>query len=55
MQYTIIIIICNNNNNIRTFFDLQVANFPSKLRFEANLFRDDSQSTEQVKARDDFL
>ena len=39
----------NNNNNNRTFFNLQVAHSPpppSKLRFEANLFREDSQSTE---------
>ena len=36
----------NNNNNNRAFFDLQVANTPSKLRFEANLSREDSQSTE---------
>ena len=34
------------NNNNKTFFELQVANSPSKLRFEANLFREDSQSTE---------
>ena len=33
----------NNNNNNKTFFDLQVANSPSKLRFEANLSRKDSQ------------
>ena len=38
--------ICNNNNNNRTFFDLQVANSHSKLRFEANLSRENSQSTE---------
>ena len=36
----------NNNNNNRTFFDLQVPNSPSKLRFEANLSREDSQITE---------
>ena len=29
----------SNNNDNRKFFDLQVANFPSKLRFLANLFR----------------
>ena len=34
------------NNNNRTFVDSQVANSPSKLRFEANLSREDSQSTE---------
>ena len=34
----------NNNNNNRIFSDLQVANSSSKLRFEANLPREDSQS-----------
>ena len=36
------------------FFDLQAANSPSKLRLEANLSREDSQSTKQSKAKEDF-
>ena len=35
----------NNNNNNRKFFYLQVADSPSKLRFEANLCGGDSQCT----------
>ena len=42
----------NNNNDNRTFFYLQVVNSSSKLRFEAKLFREDSQSTEH---RNDFF
>ena len=33
------IYIYNNNNNNKHFFNLQVANSPSRLRFEANLSR----------------
>ena len=49
------------NYNNRTFFDLQVANSPGKLRFEANLSREDSQSTEHsqkpemISCREDSL
>ena len=35
---------CNNNN--KHFFNLQVANSPSRLRFEANLSRESSECTE---------
>ena len=43
-----IIWICNNNNNNNNkhFFNLQVANSPSRLRFEANLSRESSECTE---------
>ena len=37
--------IINNNNNNKHFFNLQVANFPSRLRFEANLSRESSECT----------
>ena len=37
-------IIINNNN--KHFFNLQVANSPSRLRFEANLSRESSECTE---------
>ena len=40
------IIINNNNNNNKHFFNLQVANSPSRLRFEANLSRESSECTE---------
>ena len=49
------------NNNNKTFFDLQVANSPSKLRFEANLSRKDShskehsQKPEMISYREDSL
>ena len=49
------------SHNNKTFCDLQVANSPSKLRFEANLSREDSQSTEysqkpeMISYRDDSL
>ena len=36
----------NNNNNNKHFFNLQVANSPSRLRFEANLYRESSECTE---------
>ena len=36
---------CNNNNN-KHFSYLQVANSPSRLRFEANLSRESSECTE---------
>ena len=39
----------NNNNNNGTCFDLQFVNSPIKLRFEANLSRENSQCTEQLK------
>ena len=35
-----------NNNNNKHFFNLQVANSPSRLRFEANLSRESSECTE---------
>ena len=35
-----------NNNNNKHFFNLQVANSPSRLRFEANLSRQSSECTE---------
>ena len=38
--------IYNNNNNNKHFFNLQVANSPSRLRFEANLSRESSECTE---------
>ena len=34
------------NNNNKHFFNLQVANSPSRLRFEANLSRESSECTE---------
>ena len=34
------------NNNNKHFFNLQVANSPSRLRFEANLSRGRGESTE---------
>ena len=43
------------------FFDLHVANSPSKLKFEANLSREDSQSAkhsqkpERISEREDSL
>ena len=37
--------LCYNNNN-KHFFNLQVANSPSRLRFEANLSRESSECTE---------
>ena len=37
---------CENNNNNKHFFNLQVANSPSRLRFEANLSRESSECTE---------
>ena len=33
-------------NNNKHFFNLQVANSPSRLRFEANLSRESSECTE---------
>ena len=36
----------NFNNNNKHFFNLQVANSPSRLRFEANLSRESSECTE---------
>ena len=36
----------DNNNNNKHFFNLQVANSPSRLRFEANLSRESSECTE---------
>ena len=36
----------SNNNNNKHFFNLQVANSPSRLRFEANLSRESSECTE---------
>ena len=36
----------NNNNNKKHFFNFQVANSPSRLRFEANLSRESSECTE---------
>ena len=39
---------------IEIFVYLQVANSSSKLRFEANLSREDSQSAKQLKAKEDF-
>ena len=35
-----------DNNNNKHFFNLQVANSPSRLRFEANLSRESSECTE---------
>ena len=35
--------------NNGTYFGLQVASSPSKLRFEANLVREDSHSTKALK------
>ena len=35
-----------NNNNNKHFFNLQVANCPSRLRFEANLFRESNECSE---------
>ena len=37
---------CNNNNNNKHFFNLHVANSPSRLRFETNLSRESSECTE---------
>ena len=34
------------NNNNKHFFNLQVVNSPSRLRFEANLSRESSECTE---------
>ena len=39
----------NNNNNNKHFFNLQVANSPSRLRFEANLPRESSECTEHSR------
>ena len=36
----------NNNNNNKHFFNLQVANSSSRLRFEANFSRESSEFTE---------
>ena len=36
----------NNNSNKHFFINLQVANSPSRLRFEANLSRERSECTE---------
>ena len=41
----------NINNNNRKFFDLQVANCLSTLRFEANLCKEDSESTKHSKSQ----
>ena len=41
-----VINISNINNNNKHFFNLQVANSPSRLRFEANLSRESSECTE---------
>ena len=38
--------LCTVNNNNKHFFNLQVANSPSRLRFEANLSRESSECTE---------
>ena len=38
--------VVDNNNNNKHFFNLQVANSPSRLRFEANLSRESSECTE---------
>ena len=38
--------LASNNNNNKHFFNLQVANSPSRLRFEANLSRESSECTE---------
>ena len=43
----------NNNNNNRNFLIYTIVNSPSKLRFEANLFRE-CQSAKQSKAREDI-
>ena len=48
--YIYIYIIINNNNN-KHFFNLQVANSPSRQRFEANLSRESSECTEHSKTR----
>ena len=58
-RYQLIYLICLNlnlqllvrhmliyNNNNKHFFNLQVANSPSRLRFEANLSRESSDCTE---------
>ena len=42
----IYILITTYNNNNKHFFNLQVANSPSRLRFEANLSRESSECTE---------
>ena len=44
--YLYIYIYIYNNNNNKHFFNLQVANSPSRLRFEANLSRESSECTE---------
>ena len=45
LYYYVYLHIYNNNNN-KHFFNLQVANSPSRLRFEANLSRESSECTE---------
>ena len=45
-KYICIYLYNNNNNNNKHFFNLQVANSPSRLRFEANLSRESSECTE---------
>ena len=45
MSYFVHIHTINNNNN-KHFFNLQVANSPSRLRFEANLSTESSECTE---------
>ena len=40
------VFISRHNNNNKNFFNLQVANSPSRLRFEANLSRESSECTE---------
>ena len=44
-MYVYICIYTYNNNNNKHFFNLQVANFPSRLKFEANLSRESSECT----------
>ena len=45
-KYVCLYVYVNNNNNNKHFFNLQVANSPSRLRFEANLSRESSECTE---------
>ena len=42
----LVVSVGSNNNNNKHFFNLQVANSPSRLRFEANLSRESSECTE---------
>ena len=46
LNINIYIFIYNNNN--KDFFNLKVANSPSRLRFEANLSRESSECTEHI-------